>query len=149
MLQRVSAALSKYLSPIKAVDKPSAANPGGESTPRFERHPSGSQGQKKQGSEAPPQPQKIIKAQQAQETVSEPKASPLAASPEEGPTFRPASAQPGLSVSHAFINLLRTLQSGPGKFQQWLGRGSYRKSLKSQRRSGTVRKGAMLDEKAE
>jgi hypothetical protein len=147
MLQRVSAALSKYLSPIKGVQNSTAGQAVREERSSFDRFkaPKGeskeqeSQHQQGQPQAKPKQPKDQAPALAVPPGGDAPAAPPAPAAP----------STPGLSVSHAFINLLRTLQAGSGLFRGWLGNGSYKQSLKTRRKAGTVRKGAMLDERVE
>lgn len=80
--------------------------------------------------------------------------------PSEGRTEAPPESQaqlknaapspPGTpSVTHAFINLLSSLQNTQGIIMKWVGSKAYQKSVGQSKKSAKFRTGAMLDNRVE
>ena len=150
MLNRVGAALSKYISPISSSKTEVQVDPEKqkEEEKRFTRFKARDEGQKNSSEEKAPSggsggDPSAAKAQLRVIKGAEAEPPSELAPVEERPPM------PGLSVSHAFLNLMRSISHGKLFFAQWLGRGAYRKVQKSQKRGAHIRKGAMLDQKAE
>jgi hypothetical protein len=125
VLPRVSAALAQFISPIASSGKQSVS-----SQPGFERFH-----KDRPPSEGHPQPQpqlaKIIPFDRGEA----------------------AKAAPGANVpagiSQALLQLIQLFQEPGSTLKRWIGAGAYQRAIRQQKKTGRIRKGAILDEKAE
>ena len=125
MLPKVSAALSKFVSPIQTSSGSSSAHQKEfvRTQPGQQRRPSGGRPDSGRGS---------------QQSHAAPKALPAEEAPEAAPV-----SHPGTTSGSVFLQLISTLKQRHDNILRWLGVRGYQAGVRSRKRSG--RKGAMLD----
>ncbi|MCM2276957.1 MAG: hypothetical protein NDJ89_02645 [Oligoflexia bacterium] len=139
MFSRVSAALSQFIKPIAS----STQKPVVHSTPA-----------ELQQRREPGQFKKFNQDGGRQEQRQEAPSAKVIPFPAPSKTASPqppgaAISESGLSVTHSFIQLFSSLQSGRTALLRWIGARSYQSATATQRKIGKYRKGAMLDKKVE
>jgi len=145
VLPRISAALSEFIAPISSNRRTtvhSSSRPG-QSTEGFEKYQPGQKLSKKEGD---PQDQK--KDQQPGQVIQ---LDVHRNKPPSPPATEPTTAvkPPGTSVAQTLIQLLAVFQEQRLVLLRWLGSRSYHSAIRTQKRSGVARRGAIFDHRAE
>ncbi len=139
MLPRVSAALAQFIAPIASAGKQN------QSRQAFERFDPKKKKQQQPGNgetasqQHPGPPQDKLQAQA--KIIPFPKSG--GAQPEANPAPVPAG------ISHALLQLMNLLHEQRATIMRWLGNGVYQSSARLQKKGGRIRKGTILDERAE
>ena len=129
MIPRVSATLAQFIAPIATSGKQSVPTQQG-----FQRF-GGDAKQSKQ--QAAPSPQDEPEA----------KVIPFPLKNSEGPP--PAKGAIPTGISQTLLPLMNLLHGQRTTLLRWLGAGAYQGAARQQKKNGRIRKGAVLDEKAE
>ena len=170
MLPRVSAALAKNLSPLSATPPKTTSKQRGEQDKgAFQKY----QNQQKQERPGKPPPPADAIAQPAVQAAPIPKARATAHAGRPGlkvikaqnsdddsiddETVPPPKAPIPFSTAEVFLQLFQKIQDRKQKLLRWLGFSSYKEigknglsgSTKGRRRGVKLRKGTMIDHKAE
>jgi hypothetical protein len=137
VLPRVSAALAQFIAPIAA-----SAKQGVGSQKGFERFTPPHQG-KKQGNAGTNQEQGQP-SHQAKVIPFPTTEKAMVASPQPA-----ASASVPAGISQALLQLMNLFQEQGSAIRRWLGTNAYQLAARQQKKTGRIRKGAVLDQKAE
>jgi hypothetical protein len=141
VLPRVSAALAQFISPIAASGKQSVASQKG-----FDRF-TPPQGKKREQSQQDPSQQNPGSEQNAPQA----KIIPF---PSKESAAKPNSQAPGTStipagISQALLQLMNLFHEQGAAIRRWIGTGAYQLAARQQKKTGRIRKGTILDERAE
>jgi hypothetical protein len=136
VIPRVSAALAQFIAPIATSGKQSVPTQQG-----FQRF-GGDAKQSKQQTPTPPPPS----------PQSEPEIARVIPFPQQPSTS--AGAAPGkgaipVGISQTLLQLMNLLHGQRTTLLRWLGQGMYQAAARQQKKNGRIRKGTVLDEKAE
>lgn len=138
MLPRVSAALAQFISPIAVSGKQSVSSHKG-----FEHFAQPQTGKKReQAREEPKQEQQLSQAK-AKIIPFPVKDAVQATSPPPSATSIPSG------ITQALLQLMNLFHEQGSTVRRWIGTGAYQLAARQQKKSGRIRKGTILDEKAE
>ena len=131
VIPRVSAALAQFIAPIATSGKQGLT---------------AQQGFKRFGGDHSKQPSDPPKQQPPPPTEEPAKILAFAPRPKD-----PETAGAGIpnGISQALLQLMNLLQGQRATLLRWLGTGIYQTAARQQKKNGRIRKGTVLDEKAE
>lgn len=144
MLPRVSAALVQFIAPIATSARQGLTQQG------FERFAPQAKGKKRDPSQQQQQP----KQEQSQPGQQQAKILPFpgkedAARAEGAGNAKSSGSSIPAGISNALLQILDMFKEQRMTIMRWIGTSSYQLAARQQKKNGRIRKGTILDEKAE